>query len=702
MKTTAGAGHRRLSLILFSGLTLAAASGGCASQGSEGSGVSGAAGTGSFSALDGDAGSSTFAGDCPSGLESISISPPAASERIAYPEKPQPVTFTAKGTFPGGRTMDVTGCAAWSVSAPSLGSVASGVFTPESAGQFVVSARSGAASANATVTVTLTGTANQGNIYTTKLDGAPGGASPRIAYPLDGALFPSHFGDLAFQVVPSAAGQTLARVAFRGDAIDLNVYAPCTPISSPVVSGACSIALPADLEQDLAGVSEAPVLSETVRLAAADGSALAESLPIDARWSAMPLSGTIYYWSAPPHGMTGASEIVRMNLSSPGTPPGVYFTNLDSAAYASPLSGGWACVGCHAISRDGTKMGVTIGGSSVQANGDGAGSLFALLDVAKKAPVATRITESGGQQLLNAGFATLTTFSPDGANMVQELQGKLYSRAADATLASQGPLFADMAESLTQPAWSPAGDLLAFASWVPTLAIPHGYDSKDLNGNETPNAQIWTAAVRGATFGAPSLLVARTPNRTEYYPAISDDSALVVFNESSCTGPATPSGDSYGASPCDGYDDPSARLRLIAPSGGAPVDLDRASGRTSDWPTASTWTNSWPRFAPDHGRFQGKALYWIAFSSRRAYGATLAGSADGTTPPQIWFTAVAIDSSGTLSGDPSFSPVWLPMQNSATPEVLADGGTAQSLGASGTPTGNHIPQWVVNYVPYTP
>jgi hypothetical protein len=132
------------------------------------------------------------------------------------------------------------------------------------------------------------------------------------------------------------------------------------------------------------------------------------------------------------------------------------------------------------------------------------------------------------------------------------------------------------------------------------------------------------------------------------------------------------------------------------------VELDRASGRTSGWPTSATWTNSWPRFSPSHGTFRGKTLYWIAFSSRRAYGATLAGSADGSTPPQIWFAAVTVNPSGSLSGDPSFAPVWLPMQNSATPEILADGGMSQTLGGNGTPTGNHIPQWVVSYVKYTP
>ena len=685
---------------LLAALAVSAAWGGCAIKGS--SAPPGGADNGqTFTPNGDDGGAPTFMGDCAGSLQSIRISPASVTAQVTYPETPQPVTFTAEGTLAGGQTMDVTGCVAWNAS-PGLGSIAGGTFKPAGGGVFTVTATNGSVVATATLAVKVTGVANQGGIDTTKLSGTPGGSAPAIAYPLDGALFPYHFGDLAFQVVPTSPAQTIARVNFAGDAIDLDVYAPCTPIPSAAVAGACSIALPADLEADLAGASAAPNLHETVRLAAPDGSNLAESAPIDARWSSTPLSGTVYYWSSPPQGNTGASEIVRMNLTAAGTPPEVYYTNLDAVPYAPPLSGGWACVGCHAISRDGSKMGITVAGSSINANGDGYGSLFALLDVAKKMPTATRITEAGGQQLLNAGFATLSTFAPDGNSMVQELQGQLYLRAADATLASQGPLFPTMTERLTQPAWSPTGDRIAFASWVPSLNIPHAYDSKDLNGNETPNAQIWTAPVNGSAAGTPSLLVPRVPNATEYYPAISDDSALVVFNESSCAGPQSPGADGYGQSPCDSYDDPSARLRLVAAGGGTPVELDRASGRTSGWPTADTWTNSWPRFAPSHGTFRGKNLYWVAFSSRRAYGATLAGSANGSTPPQLWFAAVTVDASGALTGDPSFAPAWLPKQNSATPEILADGGLAQTLGGSGTPTGNHIPQWVVQYVPYVP
>jgi hypothetical protein len=100
------------------------------------------------------------------------------------------------------------------------------------------------------------------------------------------------------------------------------------------------------------------------------------------------------------------------------------------------------------------------------------------------------------------------------------------------------------------------------------------------------------------------------------------------------------------------------------------VPLDRANGGAANG-------NSWPRFSPDKGTFRGKDLYWVAFSSRRAYGVQVngPGSTLGNTVPQLWVAGVL---GGAGGSDPSFAPAWLPAQN-----------TNQSA-----PNGNHVPQWV--------
>jgi hypothetical protein len=123
----------------------------------------------------------------------------------------------------------------------------------------------------------------------------------------------------------------------------------------------------------------------------------------------------------------------------------------------------------------------------------------------------------------------------------------------------------------------------------------------------------------------------------------------------------------------------------VSTKGGTPVYLTNASQN-------DTWSNSWPRFAPPPpsgvtDTFQGTNLYWIAFSSRHPYGATLPGSNNpaqtsqppgypSNTEPQLWFAAVTVDASGMITGDPSWAPVWMPQQNPAGVR------------------GNHTPQWV--------
>src|SRR5256885_12046600 len=122
-------------------------------------------------------------------------------------------------------------------------------------------------------------------------------------------------------------------------------------------------------------------------------------------------------------------------------------------------------------------------------------------------------------------------------------------------------------------------------------------------------AQVWIADSDGQqTFGTPKLLVPRgvaadgKTGYSYYYPAISDDDRLVVLNRSACDGPANAS-DGWGAGACDGYNDFSAQLVVVPAAGGAAVPLLRASG-------TQTWTNSWPRFSPDHGTYRGKTLYF--------------------------------------------------------------------------------------------
>jgi len=165
-------------------------------------------------------------------------------------------------------------------------------------------------------------------------------------------------------------------------------------------------------------------------------------------------------------------------------------------------------------------------------------------------------------------------------------------------------------------------------------------------------------------------------NATSYYPCVSEDSKWVVYDQSSCGG--NPSGTDinyngtagYGTGPCDGYDDSTARLYVIASDGKtSSLGLDAANGTAS-------YDNSWPRFSPTVSGFRNQPLYWVAFSSRRPYGVQVNSNGIGMSQPQLWFAALTL--SVINAGDPSRAPVWLPGQN---PDQTQ-------------PAGNHTPQWV--------
>lgn len=609
------------------------------------------------------------------GVVSLQVTPSSASLTLVYGASIAPATqqLTAIATYDDGHTEDVTQSVYWTIDSDAA-TVSAGLFRGQAAGQFQVKAGGSRASATASITVKLTGEWVDPGVQAARagLDQAPGGAAPSIAYPLDGALFPAKFGPLQFQMVPNASTQTVGRVEISGDLIDLRAYLPCAPIAQPAIPGACTLTLPSELEPHLIGASEAERLGERVRLSGEDGTGVVESAPIEVRWSREPLHGGLYFWSAQPVGQGGKNKLMRYDLDQPLAGPQVYFTDDDTKTLEPQTQYSQPCFGCHSISLDGTKIGLTFGGSVP--------SLFALLDVATKKPLVAgndkslRISDGDASGFkASTGYATQTVFSRDATVIIQAFRGQLVQRAADATLAQQGtPLFTStldpLGEKATQPFWSATGDLFAFTSWVPQ-------PGDQLTGDIVPGGQLWVVPIGAdGSFGAPAVLAPRAPNRTRYNPAISDDSQWIAFNESRCDGPGTPQSSNWGLGACDSYDDPSARVQLISAHGGTPVDLARANGDGS-------WTSSVPRFSPSHGSHRGKSLYWIAFSSRRPYGAVLPGwdgGASVVTEPQLWFAAVAVDPSGTLSGDPSFAPVWMPQQNEG----------------NGPARGNHVPQWV--------
>jgi hypothetical protein len=628
-------------------------------------------------------------------------------------------SFTATGTFRDGHTEDVTSRVGWPSQFRSL-HVQSGTATVTAPGKYTITAASGSVMGTAMLTATFSGNRYGDGFDPGQaggLDATPAGTAT-IAYPLDGSVFPPNLSPVQVHVSRTTPAQTVARINFTSeDVVNVSYYANCQ-------AGAgigCYVDLPLEVTQLFIAVSESHDIKLTARVGGS-GAPLAESASINVAWANVPLSGGLYYWTTMADGVVPGYTSPRNTDGTPATGTGIqrYDFGQDGVArpqlvytdkgrsptfYGSPpaTADGAQCIGCHAISNDGKTMALTIGGSGA--------SDISLLDLTTLTMTVLDAQAAGGstslmdinyyKQFRKSGVATETTFGPNGDVMVNMYKSGLVLHGTNASLVNQGAVVQSWGEPYkSDPFWSQSGKLFVFTSF--TQADVGTYNPLGTNGDMKKGGQIVIASAGNTSVNDDAhVLVPREANVTKYYPAVSNDDKLVVYNQSTCA--ADPDAYTigqvgiYGSQTCDGYDDSSATLWLISPDGGHATKLDRANGTmpggfpitkcTANEP--GCYDNSWPRWSPDNGMFRGQRLYWLAFSSRRPYGLQVNNtSAPLSTKPQIWFAAILVGAD-VPSVDPSYPPIWLPNQNPTAP------GTVPNQ----VPTGNHVPQWVKVAVP---
>jgi hypothetical protein len=571
-------------------------------------------------------------------------------------------------------------------------------------------------------------------------DNTPSGTTT-IAYPLDNSLFPSNLGPIQVQMTTPG---TAARITFQTTAsgnVNASFYGTCEMVPGTAAGAGCSVTIPLAFTRMLIPASQNENIQLTARVL--NGTTpTADSPPINAAWTQSGLTGGLYFWTVvpnppqkasgdtgdiptppnyilldpPPAGSTAVqngTRIERYDFSQDNPAPEVVWTDDGGPGSTPPYDGapqawvggtaGGHCIGCHTITNDGKFMALTIGGSATTNAAN-----WELLDIQNQALELINPAGGGGldtntdtaatptndpanywKSYRNEAFATETAWGPNGDVMVSMYASALYFNSVtvngtSAAVTRKGLAFPSSAAKIdpyqSDPFWSHDGSLFVYTSF--NQSSPNG----GLNGDLKLNGQIAIAPATTETVtDAATVLVSRGNGLSNYYPCVSEDSAYVVFNTSTCANGSTtandpsPLGGGYGIGTCDGYDDASAELWLVPSSGGGSLRLDRANGIVNGNPV--NYDNSWPRFSPDVGTFRSNKLYWIAFSSRRPYGVQANTAGLTQSEPQLWFAGVTV---GEINvNDPSFAPVWLPGQN---------GLPAQN--PTGTLYGNHVPQWV--------
>jgi hypothetical protein len=466
-------------------------------------------------------------------------------------------------------------------------------------------------------------------------------AAPDLIYPNDGVLVPPNLGQLEFHVRPGP-GNALYQLSLANDVTDLEVYFTCTTS----ISGGCVYTPDAKVWHWLAESNRGgPPVTALVRGTGASGGGVGTSGAIAISFSEDDVAGGLYYWTT-----SGSTAIMRVDFAAAQHTP---------QKFVGPELAGNQCIGCHALSHDGTRMVAEAGGEN-----DGRQLLIDVAHSTLMVPFGST-PKSMFESWDPSGQRYVGVYGDQGATDYGLLLFDGGSAALLGSIAGTGTA----SQPADHPDWSADGSSIVYTQ----------------AGFRETSQRMWQGAIRmvhsgdGVVWSAPTDVVPRATDRNHYYPAFSPDNALIVYDESTC-----PPGQGADSS-CDASSDPSATLWVVQP-GAQPIRLDRANapGRADGGRTQLT--NSFPKWSPfvfQRTGELGSHLLWMTFSSSRSYGlrpppASTQSSGEASVGTLIWM--VAIDPDRAASGaDPSYAAFALPFQDLST--------------------SNHIAQWTTQVVP---
>jgi WD40 repeat protein len=567
-------------------------------------------------------------GGGPPTLTSIDITPATVSLTTTSGGAAAAQQFVATAHYSDGTTADVSASVGWSLSDPGVGTVANGAFAGSATRGGVATVYAGDASVmgKATVTVKYVAARVSTDDGSTAPANAPtlfGGAddptlAPQLAYPLDGAKVPHNLGLLEVQWKKPAAAADLFEVSLTADTLDFKLY------TNTLLANGGRLSLKPDEWMSIADSVQGGAVKVQVRaVASANPAKVGSSVVATMTVGKMDVSGGIYYWSPAGAGQTGV--VVRESFGdTSGTPQQFY----------AP-SNGTRCVGCHVITRDGTKMAVTYDG------GNGAAAVVSV-------PALNMVLAESTTQKWNFG-----SYSPDGGRMVAAGAGIV--KVVDT---SGGPQNGKTLQTIatgqgadygTHPDWSADGSKIVYVQ----VAAPQGQS----DWNFSQGSIVVVSDVGMGMFGNPKTIVASQNGQNNYYPSFSPDGKWVLFNRSADVA----------------YNAGSAETYVVSVDGSiGPIPLGNANS------TQQTVHNSWPRWNPFVVHEPTGDIMYLTYSSVRDYGIEIVQASLPSLQPQIWMAAFD-PAKAAMGVDPSSTAFWMPFQD--------------------VKSHNHIAQWTATFIP---
>jgi hypothetical protein len=548
------------------------------------------------------------------------------------------------------------------------------------------------------------------------------GPSIKIAYPPDTVLLPPNLNVMSVQWTPYGGPYTRFSVDFSNPATgtDWHLVTSCRSQTTdmqtapPAPSGGCEVTIdPVSWSSIVAANRGAGPVTITVR-GTTDGTCASSSAAINVSFAEEDLLGTYYYWKSTASSAGNGGQIWAKIFGDLGSPEKDVTSNITTATGTLAAT----CNGCHALSRDGSRMVVySDDNDSDDEYTDVGGSLLDMTPLpnapATELGVAVNGQRSGGQP---PGFTTLNPLASSyvssngipltaaGAPPVGLGAGSSSTAGYPAAVpASAWSLWSGQGNFVgsvpigasgtrpTMPDWSIDGTTVVYVQPSSVASWQLFFDLLNPNAKATDDDHVFGGSLYtvpymgGGMFGAPTVLL-QSGGENNYYPSYSPDvpMSFVVFNRvannaaagTSCSG---------GFCPNDSFSNPAARLMLVAnaPNSSA-IDLQKANGSPSGAPVPLS--NSYPRWAPFVQSYHGQKLLWFTFSSTRDYGVRIVNHKPGMyqcyppdepeTPagvhganfaatcqqPQLWMAPINLsEAQGT--GDPSRVAFWLPYQD---------------------------------------